>query len=88
VCFSGHTSCAVIVVRVLKPIMKVRTRGSWSSVERVGMPDDDIEVDACSQVIRSEQQVFFFVYTTLKSRIAQGYEHCILDSRLSLIAVQ
>jgi len=39
----------------LKPITKVRTRGRWSSVERVGMPDDDgEEADVCSQVIRSE----------------------------------
>lgn len=40
--------------------MKVRTRGRWSSVERVGMPDDDDddEADVCSQVILSEYLFF------------------------------
>lgn len=45
----------MFVVSILKPITKVRTIGLWSSVERVGMPDDDDEeTDVCSQVIRSE----------------------------------
>lgn len=61
----------VIVVSILKPITKVRTRGRWSSVERVGMPDNDEEADVCSQVIRSEKRVFFW-YTHGKVESLKG----------------